>query len=953
MSSSPRHILICNERIVFRFGVDRILIELAKTLAADGWRVTFACLRCEREVVRAISPHIHIVEAGHGGLFEVEAACGRFLEEQWEEIEQDAPVDAIVCGGFPFFHVAAFGERRGVPTIFIDAGAVPHDGLSEAQIAAQRAVRRLRALSLPYFDRVLPISDFIEQSQTIPDRGSRAGVEKIPLGVDHLAGKVFASKGGLSQEERSQIERLEMLIARKNALVLSLGRFEGAGYKNSGASFLLLRELLRRARDSDGVDIRLLVLGKTQEIDVPADLQDHVICVGTPSDEALTRIMGLAHVGFSPSLWEGFNLPIGEMQILGKPVFAFNVGAHPEVILHPWFLCASVAEAAEKIERALTGRLPGRAFNQARIEDFRARFTWRRTNDAYRAQLLDAIAGKRKRERQKLLFVDVSNASRDTANSGVVRVARRLSARLQARDEAALFFVYWDIDRQDYRFVAGERENLLKVYHGPRAVIGALALAGGVEETPAAMLARLPDSPERRATLLLPEVVLDGEAANRIDWARRRDIQTAAILYDLIPIEFPQYCGEALRETFPSYVEALASTDSLIAISAYSLDCFRAHADSHALDVTARTAVAWLPGQLAALKRVKGPAPGAKGKTVSIVCVSTIEPRKNHQALLAAYRQARKSAPQLDLRLTLIGNLYRGAEDLADLIRKAMAEDPTIKWRVAIPDDELIAEIHESAFTVYPSLVEGFGLPILESLWAGKPCICHDKGVMAELAAGGGCLAVDVNDARALAAAIEMLATDESLQSRLAKEARAREISDWSDYASEISRLLWPGAVSSEAEAAQPKQGIERKTVEREAYYLRHRLNGIGLLGERTPPPHMAPEPPRAQEVVPSPAVIASPPRISWFAQLMPGRRLTIRKVRASGYFDKEWYLGKYPDVREAGIDPLDHFVKFGHREGRSPGPGFDAANYLAENPGIRGAELSPFEHFLAFRRKR
>ncbi len=942
MLGSRRHILICNERIVFRFGVDRILIELARMLISEGWRVTFVCLRCERDVVRAISPHVHVIEAVGGDLYDIEATCARYLEEHWNVIEKEASVDAIVCGGFPFFHIATFGERRGVPTIFIDAGAVPHDGLNEDQIAVQRAVRRLRGLALPYFDRVLPISEFIKESQTIPDRGSAAGVVVVPLGVDHLRAKVFGASGAISQDDRFQIERLEGLLARNTALILNLGRFENEGYKNSRGAFLLLREMLRRAADAEGGDIQLLLLGKAHEIDVPPDLQSHVICLGFPSDEALTRIMLLVHAGFSPSLWEGFNLPIGEMQILGKPAFAFNLGAHPEVILHPWFLCATVEEAAEKIERALADRLPRGVLDEKRAEAYKARFTWRRANEAYRAQLIEVIKQKRRGERPKLLFVDVTNSSRDTANSGVVRVTRRLSAELQVDRRFSLFFVYWDTERQTYRFVVGERENLLKSCHGPSAVFGAFAAQTGSEQTLEALLTRLPDNPSWRAMMFLPEVTVDNEADRRLAWARRLGVETAAILYDLIPIEFPQYCGEALRDGFPSYVEALASTDRVIAISAYSLERFNWYAEQSGLRIGARTAVAWLPGQLAASKRVK--APYRRTERVSIICVSTIEPRKNHRALLAAYRQLRRSEPYLNLQLTLIGNLYGGADHLAETIRKATAEDSTIRWRVAISDDELIAEMRDAAFSVYPSLVEGFGLPILESLWAGKPCICHDKGVMAELAAGGGCVVADMNDVGALAAAMKALAVDENLHTRLAAEARAREISDWSNYAREVASLLRSRSSTVADIAEEPALApMERSRVERDAYFLRHRLNGLGLLGERASQASNAPTAPDQ----PTAVRLAPQVKTSWLAKLLPRRRLTVHRVLSSGFFDAEWYLTQYPDVREARIDAIEHFVKFGHNEGRSPGPRFDAAKYLAENPSIQTSKLSPFEHML------
>ena len=46
----------------------------------------------------------------------------------------------------------------------------------------------------------------------------------------------------------------------------------------------------------------------------------------------------------------------------------------------------------------------------------------------------------------------------------------------------------------------------------------------------------------------------------------------------------------------------------------------------------------------------------------------------------------------------------------------------------------------ECAFAAFPSVEEGYGLPIIESLWFGKPCLCAGFGSMAEIAEAGGCL---------------------------------------------------------------------------------------------------------------------------------------------------------------------------------------------------------------------
>ena len=83
--------------------------------------------------------------------------------------------------------------------------------------------------------------------------------------------------------------------------------------------------------------------------------------------------------------------------------------------------------------------------------------------------------------------------------------------------------------------------------------------------------------------------------------------------------------------------------------------------------------------------------------------------------------------------------------------------------------------------------MEGFGLPILESLWHGKPCICGSNGALGEVAAGGGCVLVDQQNEDSLGKAIAMLLKDKDQYERLCAEARARRFRTWNDY---IHRLL-------------------------------------------------------------------------------------------------------------------------------------------------------------------
>lgn len=63
--------------------------------------------------------------------------------------------------------------------------------------------------------------------------------------------------------------------------------------------------------------------------------------------------------------------------------------------------------------------------------------------------------------------------------------------------------------------------------------------------------------------------------------------------------------------------------------------------------------------------------------------------------------------------------------------------------------------------------------------------------------------------------------------------------------------------------------------------------------------------------------------------------------------FDPAYYLSQYPDVREAGIDPLHHYLRHGWKEGRDPSTGFSTNNYLAANPDVVASGLNPLVHFV------
>ena len=122
-------------------------------------------------------------------------------------------------------------------------------------------------------------------------------------------------------------------------------------------------------------------------------------------------------------------------------------------------------------------------------------------------------------------------------------------------------------------------------------------------------------------------------------------------------------------------------------------------------------------------------APGSRART-TLACCARSRPR----------RRAR-SRP---IHLTIVGR-RAGFDELDAEIDRLAAEAGAVLYG-HVSDDELHGLHAAAAATVFGSWEEGFGLPVLESLWHGRPCLCHTGSAMAELVPGGGMLAVDMLD---------------------------------------------------------------------------------------------------------------------------------------------------------------------------------------------------------------
>lgn len=764
------NILICNERLLFRFGVDRLLLILAENFRQQGHHVTVIANNFDESAVKNAADLIYRIPDGAESYIQLDTFTSKWIDRAWDELFWKSKPDIAIIGGWPFFSTIPVLEKRNCRTLFIDCGSVPLDGFEGHAREIQLYLKELRKTHLPSLSMISPISEFIATSQSMLDAPD-VPAKTILLGGDHMANAIWDTPSGAA-ESLTSIHRIALKGKRLN--IINLGRWEPGCYKNSENVFAISDLLSRK-----DIDHNIFVLADPQQFECAESLRDHVHPVGFPSDLQLQELMRTCDVGISVSTWEGFNLPLAEMQWLNKPALVFDVAAHPEVVIHPWYLCSDTAEMVEKLAQLYHSADILSARHWKDRTRFHRDFRWERVVGKY----IDLI-GEMGRLR-KCVLIDVSNAAIDPANSGVIRVNRRLCRELQQFLEPV--FVMWDPSIMQYVFPNEVEYRQLSQYHGP-------TISTSLPRSSIAKRELLTDHPAlyrgTNSWLLLTETIFEKNGINIRNFCQQAGIRTAAIFYDAIPVLRPDYVKDsAIRENHADYMRGISHCDVVIPISGFSGQCLDTFWKEQKLDGT------WihtntLPGEFGGTPRVSRFKASSLAGPIRMLCVSTLEPRKGHRNIIKALKALAKNHPDFDWEITFVGNRYAGAQDIADEMTTFCQTEQRAKWLGIVDDDILRQAYSDSTFTIYASEIEGFGMPIMESLWHGKPCICHSSGVMSELAMGGGCLTADITSTERVAEAIFKLGSDSALRQRLTEEACTRSIKTWEEYTSSFVDIL-------------------------------------------------------------------------------------------------------------------------------------------------------------------
>lgn len=176
------------------------------------------------------------------------------------------------------------------------------------------------------------------------------------------------------------------------------------------------------------------------------------------------------------------------------------------------------------------------------------------------------------------------------------------------------------------------------------------------------------------------------------------------------------------------------------------------------------------------------------------LCVGTLEPRKNHRMLLQAYA-AYLGAGGRSMPLVISGGRGWRMDDFPEQIAAAGLSGSVLLTGY-VSDSELVWLYRNCFANLYPSLFEGFGLPVLEALQFGAPTLCSNQSSLPEVA-GDGALQLAPDDAPAWTRAMLDLSRSPSMREELVRRGMLRsECFSWQESAQALLRLYREAAAS-------------------------------------------------------------------------------------------------------------------------------------------------------------
>ena len=274
----------------------------------------------------------------------------------------------------------------------------------------------------------------------------------------------------------------------------------------------------------------------------------------------------------------------------------------------------------------------------------------------------------------------------------------------------------------------------------------------------------------------------------------KRGGRVSQVIYDLIPFRYPQYCIDSLAKKFNVFLNRSRSFASqYICISEATKKDLLDYLSQFDGDVPVQV---WpLAHEFEGCQRNEKylESPGQefleKIQLPFVLCVGTIEVRKNGLALLKVWQQLLKEIGDKTPQLVFAGKYGWKIEPF----KKLLQEDVSLQQAVTIipkaTDADLAALYQKCLFFVYPSLAEGWGLPVGEAAWFGKYSVVSSSSSLPEVC-GELVDYVDPSNITEITQSIKRTILDEDYRKQREKNIARASLRTWKDVALHLNQLL-------------------------------------------------------------------------------------------------------------------------------------------------------------------
>lgn len=555
--------------------------------------------------------------------------------------------------------------------------------------------------------------------------------------------KPFICCVGTPADPRKNLEGLMRAFARLPAQLRDRFQILIVGKMASGH-----REALVKVVETSGLD------------------QSEVVFADYVSDDELARLYNMCHAFVFPSIFEGFGLPVLEAMQCGAPVIASNTTSIPEVVgfAAATFDPHSIDDMLAKLQRVLVDE-GFRATLLSRQQEMVGRFSWDETakktikafedcrplprTNVVRAQIYQSLITSTATifnsawnwsdfisttnaiaqnfsmpQAEKRLFVDVSEISRWDANTGVQRVTRSILKQLLDAPPAGYKVepVYGSHESPGYRHAKKFTRDFLK-------------LEDDSGEDP---LIDVRQGDVFFGLDLQHHAVWKNQ--DYLTLIRNLGVKVYFLIHDLLPIRLPHYFLDGLSEDHRRWLSVISQADGVICVS-------RAVADEYIAWLATGKVIRHRPLRIGwshsgADLTVSAPAPGLLeaspdvltilASRPSFLMVGTIEPRKGHAQVLAAFEEL--WAKGHDLNLAIVGKQGWKVDQLVEKLNTHPEFGTRLFWLENVSDEYLEKMYAAGSCLIAASEGEGFGLPLIEAAQHGMPILARDIPVFREIA---------------------------------------------------------------------------------------------------------------------------------------------------------------------------------------------------------------------------